>query len=106
MSAVAPFEIVVTPEAGGRHRVAVSGELDLASVPSLRAQLRRTAREAKEVYLDLTQVTFIDSSGLSLLVGVDAESRADGFGFALQAGPAVLKLIDLCDLREVLPVRD
>ncbi|MCW2989901.1 MAG: spoI [Solirubrobacterales bacterium] len=105
MPASPPFEIVVHEEAAGRHRVVVSGELDLATVPDLRAQLRRTARAAKEVYLDLTDVTFIDSSGLSLLVGVDAESRADGFGFALEPGPVVLRLIELCDLQDVLPVR-
>jgi anti-sigma B factor antagonist len=105
MPAAPPFEIDVTDEPGGRKRVTVSGELDIATVPDLRARLRRTARETREVWLDLSEVTFIDSSGLSLLVGIDAESRADGFGFALEPGPVVLKLIELCDLQDVLPIR-
>jgi anti-sigma B factor antagonist len=103
--AVPPFEIALSQEDGGRHRLVVSGELDVATVPDLRAAVRRSSREAREVLLDLREVSFIDSSGLSLLVGIDAESRADGFGFALHAGPAVTRLIELCDLQDLLPLR-
>ena len=106
MPEIPPFEIDVTPEPGGRHRVTVGGELDLASAPRLREALRASADAAREVLLDLSAVTFIDSSGLSLLVAVDAESRADGFGFGLVAGPVVRRLVELCDLQDTLPLRD
>ena len=106
MFAIPQFQIVVIEEAAGTHRVAVTGELDMFTVPDLRAQVRRTAREAEHLCLDLRDVTFIDSSGLSLLIGIDAESRADGFAFALRPGPAVSRLIELTRLEDVLPVRD
>lgn len=106
MSAVPQFQIAVTEDAPGRHRIAASGELDMFTVPDLRAQARRTARQAEHVCLDLRDVTFIDSSGLSLLVGLDAESRSEGFAFAIRPGPAVTRLIELCGLRGVLPVED
>ena len=105
MPAAPPFAIDVTEESPECHRVAVSGELDMATAPEVRAQLRRSAREAREIVLDLRDVSFIDSSALSMLIGVDAESRSDGFGFALLAGVPVRRLIELCDLQDVLPVR-
>lgn len=105
MSAGPRFEIETSDE-GRRRSVVVRGELDMATVPDVRAALRRAAREAQEVLLDLREVVFVDSSGISLLVGVDAESRRDGFGFALLAGEPVLRVIDLCGLRDVLPLRD
>jgi anti-sigma B factor antagonist len=104
MSAVPPFEIDVIEEPDGR-RIAVRCELDVATAPGVREQLRRSAGEAREVVLDLREVTFIDSSGLSMLIGADAESRNDGFGLALLASRPVLRLIELCDLQDVLPVR-
>jgi anti-anti-sigma factor len=57
------------------------------------------------VIVDARDVTFIDSSGLSMLIGADAESRNDGFGLSLLASRPVQRLIELCDLQDVLPVR-
>jgi anti-anti-sigma factor len=49
--------------------LAVSGELDLATAPQLQEKIT-AAREAGEgVRLDLRPLTFIDSSGLRVLLG-------------------------------------
>jgi anti-anti-sigma factor len=106
MTAAPKFEIDVSPEADGRRRLAVSGELDLATVAELREAVRSAAAAAREVLLDLREITFIDSTGLTLLVNVDAESRADGFGLAIVPGPAVRRLAVMCALQDVLPLRD
>ena len=56
--------------------VAISGELDIASVPALRERLLGLLRpDASRIVIDLSGVTFSDASGLAMLVGVGR--RAD-----------------------------
>jgi anti-sigma B factor antagonist len=69
-------ETVVTPleiERGGTAThpvVAVRGEIDVATSPRLRTELRALlGRGATEITLDFAGVTFVDSSGLGVLVG-------------------------------------
>jgi anti-anti-sigma factor len=100
-----PFDIAVHDEENGTRRLRVVGELDLASAPQLRAEARRQARAARELVLDLRDVTFMDSTGLATLVGLDEESRNDGFGLAVLAGDPVRKVIELCSLEKILPLR-
>lgn len=86
--------------------VVASGELDLASADELRTVLRGPEARAKTVVLDLRNVTFIDSSGLSVIVGHSRRADADGFRFAIAVGGArtVERLFDLSGLRETLPL--
>jgi anti-sigma B factor antagonist len=69
-------ETVVTPlqiDRGGTTMhpvVAVRGEIDVATSPRLRTELSALlGRGATEVTLDFAGVTFVDSSGLGVLVG-------------------------------------
>src|SRR3954453_8794996 len=63
----------------GDHTVLVSvtGELDMATVPQLRAYLRdKTASHPAHLVLDLSRVAFLASSGVGLLMA--AHAREDG----------------------------
>jgi len=56
--------------------VAISGEIDIASVPVLREQILRLPRpQARRIVIDLSGVTFCDASGLALLVGASRRAR-------------------------------
>jgi anti-sigma B factor antagonist len=60
---------VTTSVSGGRHVVALGGELDIGSAGALEATLAEAcAAGATEVVLDMGGVEFIDSSGLSAIV--------------------------------------
>jgi anti-sigma B factor antagonist len=49
--------------------VSVAGEIDVASAPSLAAKLEEVVDRGRvEIVLDLSEVTFLDSSGLAVLV--------------------------------------
>jgi anti-anti-sigma factor len=49
------------------HRIAPSGELDLATIDPVRDDVDiAIARGAKEIVFDLTDVTFLDSSALAV----------------------------------------
>ena len=73
--------------------VPVSGELDLASAPPLRAALHECieAHPGAEVLVDLSKLTFIDSSGLGLLVGALKKARAAGGDLRVVRCPARLR---------------
>jgi anti-sigma B factor antagonist len=65
-------------EPAGDGTLVIKGELDIASAPDLTAAL---PPPSSEVVLDLSGVTFIDSSGLRALLG--AEKRATEAGGSL-----------------------
>jgi anti-anti-sigma factor len=62
-----PFWVQVTT-ATGYTLVRVGGEIDLCTAPELRAEVYAAiAYGARELIVDLTDVTFIDASGLHVL---------------------------------------
>ena len=67
------------------------GELDLVSVETLRAALDGIESAARLV-IDLRGLSFIDSSGLHLLVALHQRAQRDGFQLTLLAPAAPLEL--------------
>jgi len=86
--------------------VVASGEIDLATSPQLRAELLKDEAQAPNVVLDLRQVTFIDSSGLGVIVGQQKRSQEDGrsFSIAVDGTTAVQRILDLSGLNKILDV--
>jgi anti-sigma B factor antagonist len=79
------------------------GELDIATVETLRAALDGIQSPGRLV-LDLRGLSFIDSTGLHLLVALHQRAQRDGFQLALLAPAAPIdRAIQLCGLDEVLP---
>ena len=103
---IEPFSCQVT-EDGDQALVAPRGELDMATVGAVEQELRRLRRSSfRKLVLDLGGLTFMDSSGLHLVVRWTAEASKDGFGFELEPGPPVVqRIFDLAALEETLPWR-
>jgi anti-anti-sigma factor len=79
------------------------GELDVATAETLRATLDGVENPGHLV-LDLRGLSFIDSSGLHLLVALHERAQRDGFQLALVAPAAPAdKAIRLCGLDQTLP---
>ncbi|MGW2255322.1 STAS domain-containing protein [Kitasatospora sp. NPDC001660] len=75
------------------------GEIDLATAPRLRCRLGAAFEAHGEVVLDLSEVTFMDCSGLGVLV--QARHLADQYGGRLVlrgVGRPVAKLLKLTSL--------
>ena len=100
-----PFRCELEPERE-RVRVRAIGEIDMATVPVVEAHLSELmANGRKQVTLDLREVCFLDSTGLRMILELDAPSRADGF--ACRRGPAtVQRLFDLTDTTARLTFTD
>jgi anti-sigma B factor antagonist len=77
VGAVVPEQLVIEPlEEGSGLRVA--GELDLLTVPQVRDALARVNDRAPNVVLELGGVTFVDSSGLGLLISTANAAQTRG----------------------------
>lgn len=67
--------------------VSLAGDLDLASAPRLDESLHGCEDGADIVILDLRGLTFMDSSGLRVILAADARARSRGGRLVLIAGP-------------------
>ena len=89
----------------GWIRVRPRGELDLSSVDQLDGALREL-REAgfDQIELDLSALTFMDSTGLRLVLAWDGEARRDGMSLRLRRGPAaVQRVFEVTGVGDLLP---
>jgi len=85
--------------------VRVSGELDIASVPALTDALRGLEQPCDRVVLDLSGLTFIDSTGLTFAVTEHQRAATDGVEFVLAgATDNVLKVFRLTGLDVTMPM--
>jgi anti-sigma B factor antagonist len=102
----APFRVDVQPNRDV-VRVVPIGELDVATVGQLAAQIQELRDVGfKHLVLDLRRLEFIDSSGLHLILQLDSDARKDACEFAIIIGPpAVQRLFELTGTAEHLPFR-
>lgn len=102
-------DFTVTVEASATGPVlALVGDLDLYTVPQVRALLRDLPLSSGgHLFVDLRRLTFCDSTGITFLI--EACNRADAAeaDFALVAAPApVQRVLRIVGLTELLPMYD
>jgi anti-sigma B factor antagonist len=98
-----PFEIQdVVSE--GAHTLLLAGELDMATAPDLEAVVSACAPKARRLTLDLSRLTFMDSTGLRLVLCTQRLCRDSGAEFGLIPGPKpVQRVFELTGLLDRLP---
>ena len=67
----------------GRQVITPEGELDLVTVPLSEQRLIQVL-PASDTMLDLSRVSFIDSTGIALLVSVSVTAREHGWRLELR----------------------
>ena len=91
------FEVTSRPTPDGVV-VGPRGEIDLVTIDDVRAHVDQ-ALDARFVYLDLREVTFIDSAGVRLIVEGARDLAQRGGELVVVRGPvAVQRLFDLVGL--------
>ncbi|MDP9255602.1 MAG: STAS domain-containing protein [Actinomycetota bacterium] len=98
------FSLHVSEAGGGRSVVAVAGELDIAGAPQLLSAVASLARPGTDaIAIDLSALTFIDSSGINALRSAVRSANARGVG-AIVAAPSerVKRVLELVKLADVL----
>jgi anti-sigma B factor antagonist len=91
---------------GSAMVVSVRGELDLATVPVLRDRLESLGEVSSALLVvDLSEVTFIGSAGLALLVDLQNRCTERGVPLAIVAtGSVVPRAIQVTALDQILSV--
>jgi anti-sigma B factor antagonist len=90
----------------GVELVLVGGELDIATASRLISVLNSSVAEAiKAVVVDLTDVGFMDSTGLALLINARRRLALRRKGFAVVCPPGPLRRVfEITDMVETLHV--
>jgi anti-sigma B factor antagonist len=90
---------------GRRARLVLSGELDMgARFQAEQALDQLLAAPVEHLVVDLGEVTFVDSSGMGLILEVDERARQEGFNLRLlPARPEVQRVFELAGVADVLP---
>lgn len=105
MLTAGPLSVRETRERGV-HRLTPVGELDLATAPLLESAFNAVFQDqaAEMIVVDLTELSFIDSTGVSLLVRMD-RACADADRLRLINGSrAVERVLDVTGVRSRLPI--
>lgn len=102
-------EVKVRSAVDGTLDVSLSGEIDYLNSPMLADRIRDAVAEGRppQVRIDLQAVTFLDSSGLGVLVAAYRSATAVGAGYRVHGPQSVvyeqLKLAGLVELFSIEP---
>ncbi len=79
---------VETEERDGLVRIALRGELDLSTVKQVEEEITRAETSNPPlIVLDLGSLSFLDSTGLRMIVTADERARDQGRRVAIVRGP-------------------
>jgi anti-sigma B factor antagonist len=90
----------------GATVVGVVGEVDVATAPTLRDRLDTVVTTGDgAVVVDLAGVTFIDSTGLGVLIGARKRCADEGRQLRIVVGePRILKVFEITGLTELFSI--
>jgi anti-sigma B factor antagonist len=80
-------------EQGGIVVLSLAGELDIANASAVEHELARAEERAPVVVLDLRRLSFMDSTGLRIVVGADARARDRGGRLVVVRGPEPVRRV-------------
>jgi anti-anti-sigma factor len=85
-------------------RLMLSGELDLAGIDQL-LRASQNVPDGGTLTLDLSDLSFMDSSGLKVFMNLDRRSRREEWSLAIENPRGqVLRLLQLCGFEQRLPI--
>lgn len=90
----------------GRATAVLEGEFDMAATFTVEPALERVLEEpdVRELVVDLSRVTFVDSTGVGVLLRVHEESRRRRLELTLVPGPReVQRVFEIAGLTDALP---
>jgi anti-sigma B factor antagonist len=87
--------------------IAFEGDVDLEHSPKARQVLLDGIEKGKSIFVDMSGVTYIDSSGVASLVEAFQLAKRRGLGFALvEVSAAARRVLQLARLDKVFVIHD
>jgi anti-sigma B factor antagonist len=102
------FEIKTEHAGGDVYVIALTGEIDLYTAPEFKQQLLDVIEKGgKQVVVDLTDTTFIDSTTLGVLVGGVKRLRPNGGQLSIVCSDRnITKIFEITGLNRVFPISE
>jgi anti-sigma B factor antagonist len=100
------FDVAQTP---GAILMTLGGELDVVCADAFKRRFSdATEDEPAHIVIDLRELTFIDSTGLALLLGINEMARDGGFALSLVStqDDAARKIFRMTGTERLLPLVD
>ncbi|HEY1238641.1 MAG TPA: STAS domain-containing protein [Solirubrobacterales bacterium] len=88
----------------GAAAVILSGELDLSTIPRMEGALLEQIRQRRAVLVDLSSLSFIDSSGIGALIQAGRIANGTPISFLIGAGSQVDRVFGIAGVAQALPV--
>jgi anti-sigma B factor antagonist len=102
--AEATFTLAEAAGSGGERVIRLHGELDIDSAPDLERALLRSRPAQQRVVLDLSELKFMDSTGLRVLLRARAAAEEGRWEIFLRDVPSnIQRLFDMTGVHEALP---
>ena len=99
-----PLTVRIEESADGTAVVAIAGELDLSTIPRMESPLLEQIRQRSAVLLDLSNLSFIDSSGIRTLIRAFHESDGAPFHVVVGKGSQVERVFQVARVTDTLSV--
>jgi anti-sigma B factor antagonist len=86
----------------GTCTVSVGGELDLSSASRLEEALREQVEQRSAVLIDLTELRFIDSSGIGVLMRAKKIDEGAAIGVLIEEGSQVARIFAVAGVEQAV----
>jgi len=106
---VQPNELEVHEEelGDGTRRLALKGELDMVSAPEVSARLEELARDGSAVRLDLSELSFMDSTGVRVIYTASRALQDSGGRLEIvKPEGEPWRALEITGLHRILPFTD
>jgi anti-sigma B factor antagonist len=101
---IATLSIHITDSPGGATVVTLSGELDLSTIPRMQRPLLEQIQQRGAVLVDLSELSFIDSSGIGMLIEAKRIANGTPMGVLVGAGTQVERVFGIAGVGEAVPL--
>ena len=92
-------------EEQGRIVIALEGDIDLENAGEVRKALLANLKQKKDLLIDLSAVSYIDSSGIASLVeGLQVARKQKNELSLVSVSPRALRVLDLARLDKVFAI--
>ncbi|HKP25831.1 MAG TPA: STAS domain-containing protein [Dongiaceae bacterium] len=99
------MSVASVTEQSGRTVVALKGEIDMEEAPKVRRTLLDSLKQKRDILVDLSEVTYIDSSGIaSLIEGLQAARKQKNDLALVSVSQRARRVLELARLDKVFTI--
>ena len=91
-------------QAGNTLTVALEGRLDTATAPQLEGELRAAVKGIEELAFDLSQLDYISSAGLRVLLSAQKVMNRQGKMVIRNTKPEIMEIFDVTGFTDILNI--